>query len=90
VIIVKVELHSARTGKVTEIGRMCISNVGSGSDTRADYYIELMRRGTTNKAQRLGHVSDYPRKSYSVWELVRRALSSVLDKHPVPSDSTSP
>lgn len=89
-IIVKVELHSARTGHVTELGRMHISNVGEGSETRGDYYVEVMRRGTTDKAQRLGHVSDYPRKAYSVWELVRRALASTIVKHPIPRDSSTP
>lgn len=62
---------------------MHISNVGTGSEARGDYRVDIMRRGTSARVQRSGHVSDYPRKSYSVWELVRRALSAAFEKHPV-------
>lgn len=83
-IIVKIELHSANTGKVTEIGRMQISNNGlSGDIKRGDYDVEIMRRGTTNKVQRRGMVRDYPRLSYTVWELVRRSLVAALGKWPI-------
>ena len=34
-IIVRVELHSARTGEVTELARMHISNIG-GTNTLRD------------------------------------------------------
>ncbi len=82
-IIVKIELHSARTGKVSEIGRMHITNNGHGTQKRGDYDIEIMRRGTTDKVQRKGMVRDYPRASYTVWELVRRALVAGLGKWPI-------
>lgn len=82
-ILVKIELHSARTGKVTEIGRMEITNTGLGTQKRGEYDVALMRRGTTDKVQRRGMVRDYPRLSYTVWELVRRALVAGLGKWPV-------
>lgn len=78
-ILVKVELHSARTGKVTELGRMEISNVGgSKDDVRASYRVELMRKGTTDHVQRRGVVENYPKLSYPIWELVKRALAAAL------------
>lgn len=84
-IIVKVELHSAVTGKVTELGRMHLSNTGEGTpaDRKHNYVVEIMRKGTTNKVQRKGMVRDYPRQSYTVWELVRRALVAGLGKWPI-------
>jgi hypothetical protein len=82
VILVRIELHSARTGRVEEIGRMIIANIsGKGVGRfhkRADYKVMLLRRGLVDKVQREGVVRDYPRLSYSVWRLVFRALKSVL------------
>lgn len=77
-IIVKIELHSAKTGKVTELGRMHISNDGTGDDERGNYRVELMRKGTSNKIQRTGCVKEYARNSYTVWELVKRSLLDIL------------
>jgi hypothetical protein len=44
VIVVKVELHSAITGEVTEIGRMLIANTG-GTKKRGDYTAKVLRLG---------------------------------------------
>lgn len=82
-ILVKIELHSALTGKVTEIGHMRITNNGLGTQKRGDYDVEILRKGTTDKVQRRGSVRDYPRLSYTVWELVRRALVAGLGKWPI-------
>lgn len=77
-IIVRVELHSAITGKVTEIARMGIANAG-GDHTRGDYRVETYR-GRSGEAlsrrvvQRSGEVRDYPRLAIHVWHLVARAL----------------
>ena len=79
-IIVKVELHSARTGKVTELGRAHISNTGTGDLKRADYEVEVFRKGSTTKVQRRGLVMNYPRQAYTVWELVKRGLEAALGK----------
>lgn len=85
-IVVKVELHSANTGNVTELGKMIIANDGrrsSNDPTRGDYTVKLGRRGNTkdeevwNKPLRVGEVKDYPRLTYSIWILVARALKAV-------------
>jgi len=78
-IIVKVELHSAVTGKVTELGRLHITNDGTGTETRGNYDVERMAR-ITAKRQVLAHgrVTNWPRKSASIWRLLRRALDAVL------------
>lgn len=78
-IIIKVELHSAITGEVTEIGRMHIVNDASGTKDRGNYYAHIMRRGTTNRVQKTGVVTNWPRLSKSVWHLVSKALESCLN-----------
>lgn len=77
-IVIRVELHSAATGKVTELARAHICNVG-GDARRGDYDCltlrgrskELLDRGT---AQRRGSVKGYPRQAIHVWNLVAEAL----------------
>ena len=87
-IVLKLELHSAITGKVTEIGRTIIANDGQGSAKRGNYICKVARKqkdGTTydNKRTwtdpiRQGEVKDYPRLSYNVWRLVIRSLLSAF------------
>jgi hypothetical protein len=81
VIVVKVELHSAQTGKVSEIGRMTITNNGSGTPKLGNYRVFLYRRGTPGKPPqdvlRTGHIESHPRLNKSVWVLVVKALKAV-------------
>lgn len=77
-IVVKVELHSAITGRVTELARMIIHNVG-GSHTLGNYEVCVGRKGQHNSAildkpQRAGVVDKHPRLAQSVWCLVAKAL----------------
>ncbi len=76
-IVVKIELHSAITGEVSEIGRMHIVNDASGDSTRGNYATALMRRGTTATVQRRGVVKGHARLAYSVWVLVAKALAGL-------------
>lgn len=81
-IVVKVELHSANTGVISELGRMIIHNVG-GTKTRGDYRVALGRKGdisTRNilqNPQRESSVREHARLSASVWTLVGKAIASV-------------
>ena len=78
-LVVKIELWPGGDEKrCREIGRMRIINQGgTASAERGDYSIHLMRKGTTDTMQRTGEVLDYPRLSYPVWKLVRRALEAL-------------
>ena len=92
-IVVKVELHSAITGEVTEIGRTYIHNKG-GTTTRGEYAVNVCKKGSKRKpiemfpdakvpytaprAQRTGEVLDYPRRSHNIWRLISRALRSAF------------
>lgn len=83
-IVVKIELWSAVTGKVKEIGRMYIANDGSSDNPkRGDYKVKVCRKGSFDypgwddlKTTREGRVENYPRLSYNVWRLVTRALKA--------------
>lgn len=79
-IVIKVELHSAITHKVTELGRMVIHNIG-GTLLRGNYGVKVGRKGQDSfqvleKPQRSGKVESHPRLSQSVWCLVAKALAS--------------
>lgn len=81
-IIVRVELHSAITGEVSEIARMHIANDGEGT-ARSGNYIGRALRGRSKEAldkrlvQRTGNLKDYPRLSIHVWHLVSRMLQAM-------------
>ena len=60
-----------------EIGRMEIANDGTGDEKTGNYDIDLFRRGSSTAIQRVGYVDNYPRKSASIWKLVKRALEVV-------------
>jgi hypothetical protein len=80
-IVVRVELHSARTGEVTELARMHISNiaVASASGVRFDYLAEVFRGRSKQRLDKLSRnrittVQNWPRDALHVWNLVSVAL----------------
>lgn len=77
-ILVKVELHpaSGRPAKTLVVGK--IVNDGTGHARRGNYNFAFC--GKSGKLLKHGRVEDYPRKSYQVWELVRRALNTAFGK----------
>lgn len=84
-IVVKIELWSARTGKVSELGRMLIANDGTSKNPkRGNYDAKILRKGSFTKSwdsavtTRESRVEDYPRLSYSVWRLVLRCLKNAF------------
>jgi hypothetical protein len=81
-IIVRVELLSAITGKTTELARMHICNDGTGSATRGNYEgVSFIGRDTAaldrRRASKHGKVSNYPRQSVHIWNLVARMLQAM-------------
>lgn len=84
-IVVKVELHSAITGKVTMLAQAIIHNVGTREQgKKGDYRVVVAKKGhfdfrqMLKKPLREGSVEDYPRLSYNVWRLVIRGLLSAF------------
>lgn len=82
-IVVKVELHSAITGEVSELARMHIANDGMKSRENpdlGDYKGKTFVKGRPQQVARQGAVKDYPRWQLQVWCLVRRMLDSMSYK----------
>jgi len=80
-IVVCVLLQSAVTGKVTEIARANICNVG-GTDKIGDYEIKTLRGRDTQAFERgqvthAGRVTGHRRLDLHVWHLVSKALQAV-------------
>lgn len=81
-LVIKVELHSAKTGQVTEVARMVIANDGTGTMTRGNYWGRIYRKGSKlfpldKNVIRRGRVDNYPRFAESVWVLVAKMLEDV-------------
>lgn len=82
-IIVRVELHSAINGQVTEIARAIIVNKGGTADGKLGSYDVGTFRGRSKQAldglqiQRRGKVENHPRLSQHVWHLVAKALAAM-------------
>lgn len=100
-IVVKVELHSAITGRVTELGCMVISNDGAGTRSHGNYDVRLGRKGASiarilDAPQRRGRVDGHARNALSVWALVAKALTSLRirgapsEREVLGEDGTSP
>jgi len=81
-LIVRVELHSVITGKISEIARMRIYNTGEGSRTRGAYVGEVFRGRSfealdLNTVHKRGEIEHWPRLSKHVWCLVAAMLKSM-------------
>lgn len=97
-IVVRVELWSAVTGKKTEIARMGIANTG-GTAQLGDYTAVTYRGRSAadldgamrvGSITRRGHVARYPRLRVHVWNLVALALEACAYGRPmVPAAVTS-
>jgi len=83
VIVVRVELHSAITGKVIEIARAHIANEGVSQDMKIGDYRVATLTGRNNRAldrnivNRAGFVRQHRRLDQHVWHLVSKALQAV-------------
>lgn len=86
-IVLKLELHSARTGQVTTLGQAVIINDGSGTNAHGNYDCLVANKKSKDKLPalitgsdilRYGRVEKYPRLSYNVWRLVIRGLLSAF------------
>lgn len=79
-IVVKIELYSAVTGRVTTLGRMHISNDGvrSQQDTRKGEDIaQLFRKPTFQSVTRETKVENWPRLQKTVWQLLKQVLDQI-------------
>lgn len=80
-IVVKVELWSAITGKKTELARMHISNIG-GTETRGDYHGEtFIGRSSADldreRVSKRAELMNWPRKQKHIWNMVQAMLTNM-------------
>lgn len=93
-IVVRVELWSAISGKRTELARAYIDNVG-GDRQLGDYRVRTLRgrdAAALDKAvvQREGRVLRHPRLREHVWNLVAKSLAATgYGKAATPLQSTT-
>lgn len=81
-IVLRIELHSAVTKRVTELGRIHIANDGSGTGSVGNYIVAALRGRSTEQLdrgarQREGRVTGFPRQQLHVWNLAARALKAM-------------
>lgn len=88
-LVVRVELHSAITGVTSEIARMIIANDGTGTNGRGNYWgrtakgviknDRMIPQAIMNNDRKMAHaeVTNYPRRSRHVWNLVARMLKAM-------------
>ena len=82
-LVIRVELHSAVTHKVTELARAVIFNRGDVASPRRGNYTGKAFRGRSKEqlglqvVQRTGEVLNYPRLDLHVWNLVARMLTAM-------------
>jgi hypothetical protein len=81
-IVVKVELHSAKGGPTQLRGEMHISNTGNHPEhpKRGNYRVELfaIRKGRPDSVPyRTGQVNHWPRDREPIMKLVQAALNAV-------------
>jgi hypothetical protein len=88
VLVVRVELHSAITGKVSEIARMLIANDGTGTTQKGNYWgrtadgvVEgdhMIPAAIMHDSRKIDHdeVRHYSR-SLPVWNLVSKMLKNM-------------
>lgn len=83
-LVIRIELHSAITKKITVIGEMIVHNVG-GTASKGNYEVCVGRKNHVGNLKKIFHeplrrgkVQNHPRKSQNVWRLVTKALLSVF------------
>ena len=82
-IVVRVELHSARTGEVTELARMHLANdAGQVTAKRADYdgktFVGRSTEGLyRGEVSHTGRVENWPRLDLHIWNLVQAMLTDM-------------
>lgn len=77
-IVIKIELHSAITHKVTQLGEMHISNDGKSTEANIGHYDgRILRKPDFKSTTRGAHVHGHRRMALTVWHLVAKMLKEM-------------
>lgn len=73
-LVVRLEMHHSRTGRVSELGRMTIANDGSSTDPALGHFdVHLVG----NLRERRDRIENFPRLRLNAWRLVGLALELI-------------
>lgn len=75
-LVVRIELHSAVTGEIKTLATGTICNTGTGSHTQGNYRIDL--QDAAGRRWKSGHIEGFPRKRLLAWDLLYRALETLI------------
>lgn len=76
-LVIRIELWSAITGKRTELGTVTITNVG-GTKTRGNYEVRLFKKGAKKSIWKKGIVEGFPRLRLGAYDLLLRGLAAMV------------
>ncbi len=78
-IVIKMSLLSAVTGKHSDLGSMIIVNQGTGTNARGNYRGKTIRKNAKldSAAVRQGEVNGHARNAEPVWTLLRKMLEDM-------------
>lgn len=80
-LVIRIELWSARTGQRKELGVAAIANVG-GTRKRGNYRVTIHRHFyqlvSQRKPWREGRITGFPRLSLGPWDLLLRGLLATV------------
>jgi hypothetical protein len=76
-IVVKIELHSAITGRVSRLGEIVIANDGTGTANQGNYWGKLYGK-KKDVVLRSAVVRGFPRKRLLAHDLLYRILRNAL------------
>ena len=75
-IVIKIELHSAVTGKITQLGEAYINNQGVLHEgDKCDYEFKIMRKPKFKSVTKMARVEGWPRSRRTVWQLLQKCLN---------------
>lgn len=76
-IVVRIELHSAITGQVAQLGAMTIANDGTGTNEQCDYDGWIWRKPDFKSVTRHARLIGHRRHALTIWHLVARMLNNM-------------
>jgi hypothetical protein len=75
-LVITIDLHSARTHQVTRLAQAQIANDGQGTPTRGNYRAHF--EGKRGRFIESAIVNGFPRKRLLAWDLLYRALRAAF------------
>lgn len=80
-IVIKIELHSALTGKITQLGEAYISSTGEVHEgDKCDYELKIMRKPKFKSVTKMARVERWPRSRRTVWQLLQECLNQAYGR----------